>query len=238
VEWRVSISFGGGITVQSFWQPFDTGKPAAGCDSKPAVLCRRWASVFQDAYNLGWRAALLHPYGGYFHAVPRLASALALLAPLYLAPLVLNLIAFGLQTLPVNLLFSARSASWGRFPARAIMAGLYVALPNCGELTTNVINAQCSVSIPRLGRGILTPRQFPTDHDDAVPTREYQTDQSSPILLRLLLALSSKKQKPPHSRAGIDRSLHIRAVPELMRLYTVAISSFFREDNVGFLSHI
>ncbi|MGC9199501.1 MAG: hypothetical protein ACP5E5_11285, partial [Acidobacteriaceae bacterium] len=40
-------------------------------------------------------------------------------------------------------------------------------------------------------------------------TREYQTDQSSPILLRLLLALSSEKQKQkqeqPHTRAGIDR---------------------------------
>ena len=59
-----------------------------------------------------------------------------------------------------------------------------------------------------------SPRQLPTDHDHAVPTREYQTDQSSPILPRLLLALSSEKQKPPHSRAGVDRSLHIRAVSE------------------------
>ncbi|MGB6721835.1 MAG: hypothetical protein WBE72_13650, partial [Terracidiphilus sp.] len=55
----------------------------------------------------------------------------------------------------------------------------------------------------------FSPRQLPTDHDHAVPTREYQTDQSSPNLPRLLLALSSKKQKPPHGRAGIDRSLHI-----------------------------
>jgi hypothetical protein len=52
-----------------------------------------------------------------------------------------------------------------------------------------------------------SPRQLPTDHDHAVPTREYQIDQSSPILLRLPLALSSKrqKQKPTHSRAAIDR---------------------------------
>ncbi len=34
-------------------------------------------------------------------------------------------------------------------------------------------------------------RQLPTDHDYAVSTREYQTDQSSLKLLRLLLALSS-----------------------------------------------
>ena len=38
-------------------------------------------------------------------------------------------------------------------------------------------------------------RQLPTDHDYAVPTREYQTDQSSLKLPRLLLALSSRKAK-------------------------------------------
>ena len=37
-------------------------------------------------------------------------------------------------------------------------------------------------------------RQLSTDHDYAVPTREYQTDQSSLKLLRLLLALSSGKE--------------------------------------------
>lgn len=38
-------------------------------------------------------------------------------------------------------------------------------------------------------------RQLPTDHDYAVPTREYQTDQSSLNLPRLPLALSSRKSK-------------------------------------------
>jgi len=61
----------------------------------------------------------------------------------------------------------------------------------------------------RLSRTRATsPRQLPTDHDHAVPTRAYQIDQSSPILLRLPLALSSKqrqRQKPTHSRAAIDR---------------------------------
>ncbi len=31
---------------------------------------------------------------------------------------------------------------------------------------------------------VLSPRQLPTDHDHAVPTREYQIDQSSRLLLR------------------------------------------------------
>jgi hypothetical protein len=55
-------------------------------------------------------------------------------------------------------------------------------------------------------------RQLPTDHDYAVSTREYQTDQSSLNLLRLLLTLSSKtttKNKPIHPRV-LTRSLHIR----------------------------
>src|SRR5258707_6043023 len=52
-------------------------------------------------------------------------------------------------------------------------------------------------------------RQLPTDHDYAVPTREYQTDQSSLNLPRLLLALSSRKrqrqlQKHPHRLRRVD----------------------------------
>src|SRR5271154_1349257 len=42
-------------------------------------------------------------------------------------------------------------------------------------------------------------RQLPTDQDYAVPTREYQTDQSSLKLPRLLLALSSRNpQRKQH----------------------------------------
>jgi hypothetical protein len=53
-------------------------------------------------------------------------------------------------------------------------------------------------------------RQLPTDHDYAVPTREYQTDQSSLKLVRLLLALSSRKpqrqlQKHLHRFRSVDR---------------------------------
>jgi hypothetical protein len=59
-------------------------------------------------------------------------------------------------------------------------------------------------------------RQLPTDHDYAVPTREYQTDQSSLKTARLLLALSSRKRKDnykniPTDFAVLTWSLHIRA---------------------------
>src|SRR5882757_305516 len=58
-------------------------------------------------------------------------------------------------------------------------------------------------------------RQLPTDHDYAVPTREYQTDQSSLKTARLLLALSSRKRKDNYKNISTDfaeltRSLHIR----------------------------
>src|SRR5277367_4190303 len=64
-------------------------------------------------------------------------------------------------------------------------------------------------------------RQLPTDHDYAVPTREYQTDQSSLNLLRLLLALSSRKSRGnykniPTDFAELTRSLHIRAMRSVM----------------------
>jgi len=58
----------------------------------------------------------------------------------------------------------------------------------------------------------LSQRQLPTDHDYAVSTREYQTDQSSLKPARLRLALSSKKDKNnPTDAQWLTRSLHIRA---------------------------
>ena len=51
-------------------------------------------------------------------------------------------------------------------------------------------------------------RQLPTDHDYAVPTREYQTDQSSlkpaPTAAGSVLE-KQKQQQQPHIRAAIDR---------------------------------
>jgi hypothetical protein len=70
-------------------------------------------------------------------------------------------------------------------------------------------------------------RQLPTDHDYAVPTREYQTDQSSLNLPRLLLALSSRKSKGnyknTHRLRRVDTvtpyrayhsSKHVMAIPQ------------------------
>src|SRR5271168_686979 len=63
----------------------------------------------------------------------------------------------------------------------------------------------------------FSQRQLPTDHDYAVPTREYQTDQSSlktaPTAARPVLEQRQRqrqRQKQPHGYAEVDGSLHIR----------------------------
>ena len=57
-------------------------------------------------------------------------------------------------------------------------------------------------------------RQLPTDQDCAVPTREYQTDQSSlktaPTAARSVLEQRRKQQKQTHQPRRLTRSLHIR----------------------------
>src|SRR6266704_1685580 len=64
-------------------------------------------------------------------------------------------------------------------------------------------------------------RQLPTDHDHAVPTREYQIDQSSLKTTPAAAGPVLDKQKPPHSHAEVDRSLHIRAINAPAQLFPV-----------------
>jgi hypothetical protein len=58
---------------------------------------------------------------------------------------------------------------------------------------------------------VSSQRQLPTDHDYAVPTREYQLDQSSPLPATAAadLVLEVQRQKQPQRFADIDRSHHI-----------------------------
>src|SRR5277367_882124 len=63
-------------------------------------------------------------------------------------------------------------------------------------------------------------RQLPTDQDYAVPTREYQTDQSSlktaPTAARSVLEQRrNQRQQQTHRMRGLTRSLHIRATYSL-----------------------
>jgi len=54
---------------------------------------------------------------------------------------------------------------------------------------------------------VHSQRQLPTDHDYAVPTREYQLDQSSPFTATAAAdPVLDRRKRPAH----LDRSLHIR----------------------------
>jgi hypothetical protein len=97
---------------------------------------------FADAYNLGWWHTLLRAQDGYLQTLPRLAAALALLAPLSLAPLVLNLAALAVEALPVNLLLSSRTTAWGSLRFRALLAAVYLVLPNGREMLLIVTSSQ------------------------------------------------------------------------------------------------
>ncbi len=97
---------------------------------------------FADAYNFGGWIALFRTQDGYFQVLPRLAASLALLAPLRLAPLVLDLVAIAVQALPVNLLLSLRSSAWGSLRYRALLAGIYLALPNSREMAAIITSSQ------------------------------------------------------------------------------------------------
>ena len=102
---------------------------------------------FADAYNLGWWPALFRVYAGYFELLPRLGASLALLAPFCLAPLLLNLMAIAFQALPVNMLLAARSSTWGSLRFRLLLAGVYLALPNCDEVGRGITNAQWPLAL-------------------------------------------------------------------------------------------
>lgn len=102
---------------------------------------------FADAYNLGWWTAIFRAYDGYFHLAPRLAASVALLVPLRMAPLTTNLIAIGIQALPVNLLLGARSAAWGSLRYRFWLSAIFLALPNCSEISFGITNSQWLIAL-------------------------------------------------------------------------------------------
>ncbi len=97
---------------------------------------------FANAYNLGWWHTFLLPYEGYFQTQPRIVAVAALLVPLKDAPLVLNVFAILFQALPVCLLLSPRSSAWGGLGFRVLCAAVYLALPNCDEITLTITNSQ------------------------------------------------------------------------------------------------
>jgi hypothetical protein len=97
---------------------------------------------FAEAYNWGPWKALFWTYNGYIHMFPRLIAAGALVVPFRHAPLIENLAAIALQAVPVNIMLSRRSTTWGPFRFRASLAGLYLVLPNIGVMAGTITESQ------------------------------------------------------------------------------------------------
>jgi len=114
---------------------------------------------FADAYNYGWWRVLFSPYEGYLHVLPRAAAAIALLVPLSRAALVENLIAIAIEVLPVSLLLLSRSAPWGSFRFRALLASLYLFLPNTREMVGTVTESQWIIGLIALLLLVALPPQ-------------------------------------------------------------------------------
>lgn len=108
----------------------------------PQFFAEDGAIWFAEAYNWGAWKAMVWTYNGYFQLLPRLAAGLALLAPLRLAPLIQNLIAIAVQALPVSLLLSKRSSTWGPLRFRISLAMVYLLLPNTREIMGTITESQ------------------------------------------------------------------------------------------------
>ncbi|HWR59185.1 MAG TPA: hypothetical protein VN328_09885 [Thermodesulfovibrionales bacterium] len=99
------------------------------------------ASLFADAYNKGIIIPLLSPKVGYLFVFPRIIAAFSQLFPLSYAPLLFNLSAIIIKTIPVALIVSSRfSALMPDLRIRVFLSFLYLNLPNSWEIHANLIN--------------------------------------------------------------------------------------------------
>jgi hypothetical protein len=113
----------------------------------PQLFAEAGAVYFQQAHTQGWAATLFHTQAGYFTLLPRLVTGAAALVPLRALPLVENLVALAIQTLVVILLLSPRTRGFGAISLRALMAVLYVALPNASEAHAEIVNSQWHLAL-------------------------------------------------------------------------------------------
>ncbi len=97
---------------------------------------------FLGAYIFGLKAVLM-PYGGYLHVVPRLVAWMALGPDPRWAPAIYNFSAFALQLTVVAMLLSPRL----RLPAKPILALAFVLVPHTGEVFVNLANVQWSLAL-------------------------------------------------------------------------------------------
>ena len=101
------------------------------------------AAWFANAYNFGPLQSLFLTQNGYFQTISRITAIISLAFPITRAPLVFNLIALTIQTVPVLLVVSSRFEKLiPAFRIRLAIALFYLLLPNTAEIHGNITNSQ------------------------------------------------------------------------------------------------
>lgn len=96
---------------------------------------------YADAYNKGL-IALITPQQGYMQTLPRIIAVFVQFFPFSVAPLIFNLVAIVVQTLPLFLMTTKRFQKI--VPSRRLrflMILIYWLMPNVGEMYINLTNA-------------------------------------------------------------------------------------------------
>jgi hypothetical protein len=102
---------------------------------------------YADAYNHGAWRALLFARDGYLQLLPRLAAAAALWVPLLRAPLVMNVIALAIESLPPLFLVSSRMRNLGPLGLRCGLALLYLFVPDSSEVHAIITDSQWNLAL-------------------------------------------------------------------------------------------
>lgn len=114
----------------------------------PQFLAEDGTYFYGQAYNLGGLRALGLPVAGYLVTSARLAGLIAMFFPLSWGPLVFNTLAILIQVLPVTFFFTSRfDALVPNRYARALIALLYVAMPNSFERDAAMTYSQWHIAL-------------------------------------------------------------------------------------------
>ena len=121
---------------------------------RPDVVLRPqfWAEdgmqFFARAYNEPGFATLVAPYGAYYQTFPRIAGFVAQWVAFPSAPLVMALLALGVQAIPPAFLLSNRFAGVApHLGQRAVLAAVLLLVPNAMEVHVNVTNSQVHLAL-------------------------------------------------------------------------------------------
>lgn len=111
----------------------------------PQFWAEDGAVWYPQAYESGVRS-LTFPQVGYLQTAPRIAAVLVQPLPLLWAPAIFNAIALVIQLLPAAFLVSRRFSRF-RLSGRLLLAFLYLAAPNCGEVHVNITSSQWHLAL-------------------------------------------------------------------------------------------